>query len=69
MAFGPRPDDVVIERPRPQPPGDLRRLWRWVRREHWTAQIVLALMVVTVCYLALVFGLLVGAGLTGLWSP
>jgi len=41
--------------------GELRRIVRWVRREHWSAQVVLALMAVAIAALALVFGLLVGA--------
>jgi hypothetical protein len=60
VAFGPGPRDIVMRR---QPPGDITRLVRWTRQHHWTAQIVLWLGAVTVCYLALVFGLLVGAGI------
>jgi hypothetical protein len=37
-------------------------LRRWVRAREWPAQVVLVLMIVTVCYVALVFWLLVGAG-------
>jgi hypothetical protein len=36
---------------------------RWIGQRRWTAQIVLWLGVVTVCYLALVVGLLFGAGI------
>jgi hypothetical protein len=59
VAFGPGPRDIVMRR---RPPSDLRRLWRWVRAHEWPAQVVLVLMIVTVCYVALVFWLLVGAG-------
>jgi hypothetical protein len=60
-AFGPGPGDRVIERPRRA--GELRQIWRWVRREHWTVQIVLMLGAVTIAALVFVFGLLVGAGI------
>jgi hypothetical protein len=65
--FGPGHGDHVIEPQRP--PGELRRIVRWVRREHWSAQVVIALMVLAVCYIALVGGLLIGAGVSGFWSP
>jgi hypothetical protein len=71
-AFGPGPSDgppanvhYVVDISLRQP-GELCRIWRWVRREYWTAQVVLALMAVAVAYIALVFGLLVGAGI-GAW--
>ena len=48
---------------RRRPPGDIARFVRWTRGHHWTAQIVLWLGAVTVAYLALVFGTLVGAGI------
>jgi hypothetical protein len=53
--------DRAIERPRRA--GELRQIVRWVRREHWTAQIVLALMAVAVAAVVFVVGLLVGAGI------
>jgi hypothetical protein len=62
-AFGPGPGDRVIERLRPRRPSELRQIWRWMRREHWTAQIVLMLGAVTIAALVFVFGLLVGAGI------
>jgi len=43
-----------------------RRLWRWLRREHWTVQIVLVLGAVAITALVFVVGLLVGAGIA-LW--
>jgi hypothetical protein len=55
VASGPGPRDIVMRR---RPPSDLRRLWRWVRAREWPAQVE----IVTVCYVALVFWLLVGAG-------
>jgi hypothetical protein len=58
--FGPCPGDRAIERPRRV--GDLRRLWRRVQREHWTAQIVLVLGAVAIAAVVFVVGLLVGAG-------
>jgi hypothetical protein len=62
-AFGPPEGEPQhVERVRPRREGELRRIVGWVRREHWSAQIVLALMAVAVAYLALVAGLLVGAG-------
>jgi hypothetical protein len=36
---------------------------RWTRRHHWTAQVVLVLGAVAIAALALVFGLLIGAGI------
>jgi hypothetical protein len=59
--FGPGSGDRVIARPRRA--GELRRIWRWVRAHELPAQVVLVLMAVAVAYLALVFGLLVGAGI------
>jgi hypothetical protein len=50
-AFGPGPRDIVMRR---RPPGELRRIWLWIRAHEWPAQVVLVLMAVTVCYLALV---------------
>jgi hypothetical protein len=57
-AFGPGRGHRVIE----GRPGELRRIVRWVGRRQWPAQIVLALAAVAVAALALVGGLLVGAG-------
>jgi hypothetical protein len=62
-AFGPGPGDRVIERPRPRRPGELRQIWRWVRAHEWPAQVVIITGAVAVCYLAFVFGLLLGAGI------
>jgi hypothetical protein len=62
-AFGPGPGDRVIERPRPRRPSDLHQIWRWVRREHWTAQIVLVLGAVAIAAVVFAVGLLVGAGI------
>jgi hypothetical protein len=59
VAFGPGPRDVLMRR---RPAGDIVRLVRWTGQHHWTAQIVLWLGALTVAYLALVFGLLIGAG-------
>jgi hypothetical protein len=56
VAFGPEPGS------RPHREGELRRIWRWVRREHWTAQVVILTGAVAVAYIAAVTGLLVGAG-------
>jgi hypothetical protein len=67
-AFGPGPSDRVIERPRPRRAGELRRLWRWVRREHWTAQIVLVLGAVAIAAVLFVVGLLVGAAIAPMVS-
>jgi hypothetical protein len=50
---------------RRRPPGEVRRIWPWIRAHVWPAKVVLMLRVVTVAYLALVFGLLVGAGIAG----
>jgi hypothetical protein len=63
VSFGPGPGDRVIERPRPRRPSELRQIWRWVRREHWTAQIVLVLGAVAIAAVVFVFGLLVGAAI------
>jgi hypothetical protein len=46
--FGPGPGDRVMERSRPRRTAELRRIWRWVRRVHWTAQIVLMLGAVAI---------------------
>jgi hypothetical protein len=64
-SFGPSPRDMVMHR---RKPGELRRIWRWLRAHEWPAQVVLVLMAVTVAYLALVFGLLFGAGIAGWWG-
>jgi hypothetical protein len=61
-AYGPHPGDRIITVRRRQP-SELRRIVRWIGQHHWTAQIVLWLGVVTVCYLALVLGMLFGAGI------
>jgi hypothetical protein len=45
-------------------PGVLRRLVRWTRQHHWTAQVVLVLGAVAIAAVVFVFGLLVGAGIT-----
>jgi hypothetical protein len=42
---------------------DLRRIWRWSLRLPWPARVVLWLMALAVCYIALVAGMLVGAGI------
>jgi hypothetical protein len=42
---------------------ELRRIWRWVRAHELRAQMVLMLGAVAIAALALVFGLLVGAGI------
>jgi hypothetical protein len=64
VAFGPDPGDSAIEvRPATRPPGELRRIWRWVRAHELPAQIVLALGFTAIASLALVFGLLIGAGI------
>jgi hypothetical protein len=59
--YGPQPGDRIITVRRRQP-SELRRIVRWIGQHHWTAQIVLWLGVVTVCYLAFVLGMLFGAG-------
>jgi hypothetical protein len=59
LDVGPEPEGE------PRREGELRQIVRRVRRKHWSAQIVLVLMAVTVA----VFGLLVGTGLAGFWSP
>jgi hypothetical protein len=61
VAFGPGRGDRVIERPRRA--GELRQIVRWVRREHWSARVVLVLMAVAVAAVVFVVGLLVGAGI------
>jgi hypothetical protein len=61
-AYGPQPGDRIITVRRRQP-SELRRIVRWIGQHHWTAQIVLWLGVVTVCYLAAVLGMLFGAGI------
>jgi hypothetical protein len=60
VAFGPGPRDIVM---RQRPTGDITRLARWTQQHHWTAQIVILLGCVAIAVLALVFGLLVGAGI------
>jgi hypothetical protein len=46
----------------PRRPGELRRIVPAVRREHWSAQIVIVLAAITVAVVVFVIGLLVGAG-------
>ena len=59
--YGPQPDDRQLSA--------WRREWhrhaRWLRSHHWSARLVIVIGEVAVAYLALVFGLLVGAGLHG----
>jgi hypothetical protein len=61
--FGPGPGARVTERPRPRRPGELRQIWRWVRREHWPAQVVIVLGAVAIAAVVFAVGLLVGAGI------
>jgi hypothetical protein len=52
-----------VYRPVPGPSGEPRQIVRWVRREHWSAQLVVAPAAVAVAAVVFVVGLLVGAGL------
>jgi hypothetical protein len=61
VAFGPAPDDRAIAL-QPRRAGELRQIVLWVRREHWTAQIVIVLASGAVAAVVFVVGLLVGAG-------
>jgi hypothetical protein len=61
VAFGPGSGDRVFERPRRA--GALRQMVRWVRREHWSAQIVIVLAAIAVAAVVFVVGPLVGAGI------
>ena len=51
-------DDALIQAPRQR--GDLVRLWRWIRRHQLPAQAVLIVGLLTVAYLLLIFGILLG---------
>jgi hypothetical protein len=51
-------DDALIQAPRQR--GDLVRLWRWIRRHQLPAQAVLIVGLLTVAYLLLIFGVLLG---------
>jgi hypothetical protein len=67
VAFGPAPGDVarvVVRREAGEPRllGDLRQIVRWIGRHQQSAQVVIALMVIAASMLALVVGMLVGAG-------
>jgi hypothetical protein len=58
-SFGPRPGD--------RPLSPWRRDWhrhaRWIGRHHWTARVVIVLMEITVAYICMVFGMVIGVGL------
>ena len=51
-------DDALIQAPRQR--GDLVRLWRWIWRHQLPAQAVLIVGLLTVAYLLLIFGILLG---------
>jgi hypothetical protein len=50
--------DDALKAPRQR--GDLVRLWRWIRRHQLPAQAVLIVGLLTVAYLLLIFGMLLG---------
>jgi hypothetical protein len=64
------PGDVVRrEAGEPRRLGDLRQIARWIGRHQQPAQVVIALMVIAASMLAMVIGMLVGAGVEPWLAP
>jgi hypothetical protein len=59
--FGPRPDDRQLSRWR----RDWHRHARWLATLTWPERLVVIIGEITIAYLCLVFGMLVGVGLFG----
>jgi hypothetical protein len=74
VAFGPATGNgvrVVARREAGEPRrlGDLRQIARWIGRHQQPAQVVIALMVIAASMLAMVIGMLVGAGVEPWLAP
>lgn len=51
-------DHEIVMRPKLS---EWQRHWRWLGKHHWTARVVIVVAELTLAYLILVFGILLGA--------
>jgi hypothetical protein len=55
--------DIEFDVERPRRPSELRQIWRAVRAESLPAQLVLIVGLVTIAYLLLIFGMVLGVAI------